>query len=235
MSPAPLYEQIKQHITDLIETGELGPNDRLPSETDLAAEFQVARMTVHRAIKELKDSGVVTRIAGVGTFVAETQSSGQLIAVNNIADEIRSRNSAYSAVMVQNARERASRAVAQQLEIDPGSPVFHSLVVHMENGTPLQLEERFVPQCLLPGYGDVDFSRTTPNEYLMKHAPLQKFEHRVKSVLAEPDVRKLLRINKDEPCLLLLRRTWSRRRVVSFARMTYPGSRYEFLDRVASA
>ena len=37
MSPAPLYEQIKQHITDLIETGELGPNDRLPSETDLAA------------------------------------------------------------------------------------------------------------------------------------------------------------------------------------------------------
>ena len=89
MSPAPLYEQIKQHITDLIETGELGPNDRLPSETDLAAEFQVARMTVHRAIKELKDSGVVTRIAGVGTFVAETQSSGQLIAVNNIADERR--------------------------------------------------------------------------------------------------------------------------------------------------
>ena len=235
MSPAPLYEQIKQHITDLIETGELGPNDRLPSETVLAAEFQVARMTVHRAIKELKDSGVVTRIAGVGTFVAETQSSGQLIAVNNIADEIRSRNSAYSAVMVQNARERASRAVAQQLEIDPGSPVFHSIVVHMENGTPLQLEERFVPQCLLPGYGDVDFSRTTPNEYLMKHAPLQKFEHRVKSVLAEPDVRKLLRINKDEPCLVLLRRTWSRRRVVSFARMTYPGSRYEFLDRVASA
>ena len=235
MSPAPLYEQIKQHITDLIETGELGPNDRLPSETDLAAEFQVARMTVRRAIKELKDSGVVTRIAGVGTFVAETQSSGQLIAVNNIADEIRSRNSAYSAVMVQNARERASRAVAQQLEIDPGSPVFHSIVVHMENGTPLQLEERFVPQCLLPGYGDVDFSRTTPNEYLMKHAPLQKFEHRVKSVLAEPDVRKLLRINKDEPCLVLLRRTWSRRRVVSFARMTYPGSRYEFLDRVASA
>ena len=77
MSPAPLYEQIKQHITDLIETGELGPNDRLPSETDLAAEFQVARMTVHRAIKELKDSGVVTRIAGVGTFVAETQSSGR--------------------------------------------------------------------------------------------------------------------------------------------------------------
>jgi len=235
MSPAPLYEQIKQHITDLIETGELGPNDRLPSETDLAAEFQVARMTVHRAIKELKDSGVVTRIAGVGTFVAETQSSGQLIAVNNIADEIRSRNSTYSAVMVQNARERASRAVAQQLEIDPGSPVFHSIVVHMENGISLQLEERFVPQCLLPGYGDVDFSRTTPNEYLMKHAPLQKFEHRVKSVLAEPDVRKLLRINKDEPCLLLLRRTWSRRRVVSFARMTYPGSRYEFLDRVASA
>ncbi len=91
--PAPLYVKIKQHITGLIESGDLKPNDRIPSETDLAAEFNVARMTVHRAIKELKDSGVVMRIAGVGTFVAETQSRGQLIAINNIADEIRSRRS----------------------------------------------------------------------------------------------------------------------------------------------
>ncbi len=233
--PAPLYEQIKRHITGLIETGELKPNDRVPSETDLAAEFKVARMTVHRAIKELKDSGVVLRIAGVGTFVAEAQSRGQLITVNNIADEIRGRNSSYSAIMVQNSLEHASRIVAQQLEIEPGSEVFHSIVIHEENGLPLQLEERFVPQAILPGYGELDFSKGTPNEYLMKHAPLQKFEHRVKSIIPDAESRKLLKINKTEPCLLLLRRTWSCRRIVSFARMIYPGSRYEFLDRLATS
>ncbi len=233
--PAPLYEQIKRHITGLIETGELKPNDRVPSETDLAAEFKVARMTVHRAIKELKDSGLVLRIAGVGTFVAEAQSHGQLITVNNIADEIRGRNSSYSAIMVQNSLEHASRIVAQQLEIEPGSEVFHSIVIHEENGLPLQLEERFVPQAILPGYGELDFSKGTPNEYLMKHAPLQKFEHRVKSIIPDAESRKLLKINKTEPCLLLLRRTWSCRRIVSFARMIYPGSRYEFLDRLATA
>ena len=233
--PAPLYEQIKRHITGLIETGELKPNDRVPSETDLAAEFKVARMTVHRAIKELKDSGVVLRIAGVGTFVAEAQSRGQLITVNNIADEIRGRNSSYSAIMVQNSLEHASRIVAQQLEIEPGSEVFHSIVIHEENGLPLQLEERFVPQAILPGYGELDFSKGTPNEYLMKNAPLQKFEHRVRSIIPDVESRKLLKMHKTEPCLLLLRRTWSCRRIVSFARMIYPGSRYEFLDRLATS
>lgn len=232
--PAPLYEQIKQHITDLIDTGKLGPNDRLPSETELAAEFNVARMTVNRAIRELKDSGLVLRITGVGTFVAEPQSRGQLIAVNNIADEIRARGSHYSARMVQNRRVAATALVAQQLEVEPGAGVFHSMVLHMENDTPLQLEERFVPAKLLPGYGDVDFSVTTPNEYLVKHAPLQKFEHRVRSILADPPARRLLQLKRQEPCLLLLRRTWSRRQVVSYARMIYPGSRYEFLDRLAS-
>lgn len=232
--PSPLYEQIKRHITDLIDAGVLGPNDRLPSETELAAEFSVARMTVNRAIRELKDSGIVMRITGVGTFVAEPQSHGRLIAVNNIADEIRARGSKYSARMVQNEREPATTLVAQQLEIDPGSAVFHSKVLHLDNDTPLQLEERFVPASLLPGYGEVDFNETTPNEYLVKHAPLQKFEHRVRAILAEPTARQLLKVGKHEPCLLLLRRTWSRRQVVSFARMIHPGSRYEFLDRLAS-
>ena len=228
--PAPLYVKIKQHITGLIESGDLKPNDRIPSETDLAAELNGARMTVHRAIKELKDSGVVMRIAGVGTFVAETQSRGQLIAINNIADEIRSRRSTYSAIMVQNSLESASRAVARQLEIEAGAPVYHSIVVHQENGVPLQLEERFVPKAVLPGYGAIDFSCSTPNAYLMEHAPLQKFEHRVRSIMPDAEARRLLKINKSEPCLLLLRRTWSRRQVVSFASMVHPGSRYEFLD-----
>lgn len=230
MQTAPLYAKIKRHILDLIQAGELKPNDKIPSENALVKQFGVSRMTVNRALRELKDAGIVERVSGVGTFISDLGPKGHLIAVNNIAEEIRDRGHNHSAQVIQNKLEGAPPEVAFQMRIDHGSSVFHSVIVHLEDGVPIQLEDRYVSSLILPDYGDVDFSKTTPNEYLMAKAPLQKFEHRVRAVLPNEEMQRLLKIDSDEPCLLLVRRTWSNQAVVSYTHMTHPGSRFEFMD-----
>ena len=67
------WEVIAQTIQQSIESGELHPGDRLSSETELAAHWQVARMTVHRAMSDLHQRGLVTRKRRVGTVVAEAK------------------------------------------------------------------------------------------------------------------------------------------------------------------
>ena len=57
------YRQIKDHIIKLINTGELEPDDRVPSENALVKTFGIARMTAHRALKELSDEGYVVRLS----------------------------------------------------------------------------------------------------------------------------------------------------------------------------
>lgn len=227
---APLYSKIKDHIVNLIETGELNAGERIPSESSLVKEFGVSRMTAHRALKELKEQGLVVRVSGVGTFVAEPKSRGHLITVNNIAEEVRGRGHDYCALVEKNERMKAEPEIAMQLGVISGTEVFHSIVVHKENNIPVVLEDRYVLASALPEYGDVDFTHTTPNEYLMEKAPLQKVEHRVKAILPDSATQKWLSVDKLEPCLLLLRRTWSQRRIVSYALLTHPGSRYEFSD-----
>lgn len=229
-SAAPLYMRIKNDIRQKIRSGELSPNHKISSETLLVKKYGVSRMTVHRALRELKDEGVIVRVAGVGTFVADEQPKGHLITIENIAKEVRSRGHEYSAHVVQNLAESASSEIGYHMGIEPGTKVFHSIIVHKEAGVPIQLENRNVLSSALPDYGNVDFSTTTPNEYLMANAPLQKVEHRVRSILPDSQAQRLLEIDHNEPCLLLMRRTWSGDRIVSFARLTHPGSRFEFVD-----
>lgn len=65
-----VYMQIADDIAAKIADGTLPPESRLPSMTDLAAEYGAARMTVRRAIRELAERGLVTIVRGKGTFVS---------------------------------------------------------------------------------------------------------------------------------------------------------------------
>ena len=60
-----------------------------------------------------------------------------------------------------------------------GAPVFHTLIVHLENELPLQCEDRYVNPVAAPGYLSVDFTRTTPTHYLLEVAPLWQAQYSI--------------------------------------------------------
>ena len=228
--PEARYAAIKKYVVEGIGRGDFRPGDRIESEAELIKRFGVSRMTANRALRELQDAGVLVRLPGVGSFVADPSAKGHIIEIRNIADEIRARGHQHSAMVVKNVAEKANRKTAPLLGVAIGTPIFHSVVVHYESGTPIQLEERFVLGEAAPGYADVDFTTITPNAFLMSVAPLERVGHIVRAVLPGEDARELLDIKETEPCLLLIRKTWSRSRLVSYARLTHPSSRFEFED-----
>ncbi|HEY0121629.1 MAG TPA: histidine utilization repressor [Rhizobium sp.] len=222
----PLYAGVKQMILERIHSGEWPPNHRVPSENELVVELGVSKMTANRALRELASEGELVRIQGVGSFVAERKGYSALFEVRNIAEEIAERGHAHEAMVVVLAQETASPEIADALELPIGAPVFHSLIVHSENGVPVQIEDRFVNPGAAPAYLDQNFDDTTPNAYLTMAAPLSGSEHIVEAAMPQTWECKLLTILPSEPCLMIRRRTWSARQVVSVARLVYPGNRY---------
>ncbi|MBP1859287.1 histidine utilization repressor [Rhizobium herbae] len=228
---SPLYAGVKQMILDRIQSGEWPPKHRVPSENELVAELGVSKMTANRALRELASEGELVRIQGVGSFVAERKGYSELFEVRNIAEEIDERGHTHQASVIVLAQETAAPDVADALGLPIGAPVFHSLIVHSENGVPVQIEDRFVNPEAAPGYLEQDFTTLTPNAYLTAEAPLSGSEHIVEAAMPQPWECKLLVILRTEPCLLIRRRTWSSKRVVSFARLVYPGNRYRLESR----
>lgn len=223
----PRYQQLKDLIIEQISSGELGPSDRVPSENELVESMSVSRMTANRALRELNDEGYVERIAGRGTFVADFRSQSHLLEVQNIADEIENRGHSHSSTIVRQSHQHARGEVARALHVPQGTDVFHLLLVHYENNAPVQLEDRHVLASFAPACLDQDFERVTPSAYLTSIAPLQEAEQVVRASTPNSAVRQHLNMAADEPSLVVIRRTWSKGRPVTFARLHHPGSRYE--------
>ncbi len=223
----PRYAAIKLSIHEAVRQGRLKPGDRVPSESELVEQFEVSRMTANRALRELQAAGVIVRRAGSGSYIAEPKPIGQMIEIRNIAEEIRERGHEYRARVIQNIEERATSETASLLEVPVGTKIFHSIIVHHEAEFPIQLEERLVLASVAPDYGKLDFTQLTPNEYLTRTAPLERVEHRVRAAMPDERTRHMLGLVDGEPVLSMTRRTWSGGHLVSHARLTHPGSRFE--------
>lgn len=228
-----LYRKVKQYISGRIEKGRWRPGERIPSENQLVETLGVSRMTVNRALRELSEEGVLVRSQGVGTFVAERKPLAALVEVRSIADEIAMAGGEHSCTIHTLEETAATRSVARALGLSAGDRVFHSLIVHQNHGLPVQMAERWINPAVAPDFLKQDFQRTTPHQYLQEVAPIQEAQHFLEAVLPDEVARLLLRIGPDEPCLLLLRRTWALGQVATDNRFVYPGSRYRMGCRFA--
>lgn len=224
----PRYLSIKQELQRRIDTGALAAGARVTSENELAAEFNVSRMTARRALDELSDEGMLIRIQGLGSFVADERPSSNLVEIRNIADEIHERGHAYSCVVLALNSVEASQKQALRIGVEQGSHLFFSRLLHFENGVAIQLEERWVNPRFSTDYLQQAFGvdDLTPSSYLNRVAPLTEADHLIEAVAASKELKALLQLQDTEPCLKVSRRTFGPAGVVSYAQLFHPGSRY---------
>lgn len=224
----PAFRKIKDYLLAQIHAGHWKEGDAIPSEQALAKQFGVARMTVNRAVRELTDEQILSRVQGSGTYVAQQKYQATLVEIKNIADEVRARGHAHRSELHLLERNKASDALAKQFGVQPGHPLFHSVIVHFENDVPIQVEDRWVNATVAPDYMQQDFSAVTPNVYLMAAAPLQGVNYSIEAVGARRDIADMLHVTPKDPCLVLHRKTLSNGQVASVVTMWHPGNRYQF-------
>ncbi|CAM3505527.1 HTH-type transcriptional repressor YvoA [Vibrio aerogenes CECT 7868] len=228
-TPAPIYQRVKQAIIAQISAGHWQENDRVPSESELVKALGASRMTINRALRELTTEGYLFRMQGVGTFVAKQKGATPMLEVHNIADEITQRGHSHTCKIINLSSIKADPEQAAIFNLKTGHELYYSHIIHYENDTPVQLEERWVNPSMAPDYLHQDYQHQTPYTYLMNIAPLTSGEHIVEAVMADPRQRNYLDIDDYEPCLLIRRQTWSDKQVVTYAKLLYPGSRYKLL------
>ena len=181
--PLPQYQRIKRDVIKRIESGELAVGDRAPSEQTLVKELGVSRMTVNRALRELTEEGALMRVEGMGRYVAKRHPPSELVQIRDIAKEIRDRGQQHTTRVERLEIQKVGEEEAQLLRMTPGEEVFHSVLVHLADDNPLQLEDRLVNPVAAPDYLGLDFETTTPTEYLVGAVPHSAVEHVIEAVI----------------------------------------------------
>jgi GntR family histidine utilization transcriptional repressor len=220
------YVRVKQHLLDGLASGRWPPGSLMPSEAELVAAFGVSRMTVNRALRELQNEGLIERVQGVGTFAAQLGKVASQLMIRDLHEEIAARGHQHQSVVHRARQEPASAALAPQLGVAVGAPLFHTLIVHLENELPLQCEARWVNPAAAPHYLQVDFTQTTPTNYLLQVAPLWQAQYSIEAARPSAEEARLLGIQPSDPCLVVLRRTVNAQHPITLARLVHPGQRY---------
>lgn len=209
MNESPLYIQIKQYIEDNIDSGHWPVGHRIATELELAKQFEVSRMTVNKAIRDLVNKGKLQRRPRLGTFVSSPQQKAEspLLDIRNIADEIHSRGQKYHSDVKIQKSVIADDNIATKLGVMLSSQTYYTEIIHYADNMPIQLEIRWVNAQFAPDYINQDFTKMTPNQYLSQACPLSAIEHTVEAIIPVQKVKTALILSGQEPCLLLNRRT----------------------------
>ena len=224
--PGAPYTRVKQHLKDGLAKGQWPAGALMPSEAELVAQFGVSRMTVNRALRELQAEGLVERTQGVGTFAAQLHKVSSTLTIADLHEEIVGRGHHHESRVHLQQREPANAQLAAQLGVTAGSAVFHTLIVHLESGVPLQCEDRYVNPAVAPHYLQADFTRITPTLELFNTTALWRAQYSIEADQATPHEAQLLGVPANTACLIMVRRTFTREAPITIARLVHPGKRY---------
>jgi GntR family transcriptional regulator len=154
--PVPLYHQLKDVLMNGILSGEWQPNQQLPTEEQLAGRYQVSKITVRQALRELSDLGYVRREQGRGTFVSKPRLSQGPRELTGFTEEMRRRHvAASSRVLLQHLMD-ADAVMAETLRIPVGAPVLKLKRLRLGNDEPMGIQTAHLPAQLVPGLVDED-------------------------------------------------------------------------------
>lgn len=122
-SSVPLYVQIQDALYEQIRGGNLGPGSKAPSELEIAARYNVSRMTARKALEGLVSHGVLYRQRGKGTFVAEQVVFYGLSTMLSFSRTLQTLGYEVTTKVLNQDVIPASTDVAEKLNLRPNSKV----------------------------------------------------------------------------------------------------------------
>lgn len=138
------HVEIREHVRALLRGSE--PGTAAPSERDLVEMFKVARMTVRQALDALVAEGLLERVPGRGTYVADPRRA--LTGVVGLSEEVALTSSTLTSTTVWVRRRAASPHLAEALGVAPDSPVVHWRRLRSVDDQPACLADTWLPAHL---------------------------------------------------------------------------------------
>lgn len=198
------------------------PGDLIPNEAALADEFQCARATVSRAVRDLADKGLVTRRRRAGTRVALNPPARAVFQIPILREEVEAKGVAHRHIVLERALAAPPALVRHRLAIAHGAAALHVATLHLAGGAPYAFDDRWIHLEAAPEVLDADFDRLSPNEWLVQNTPYTDGEIALSAEDAPERVATRLNIAPKSATLVLERATWRGDTGVTMTRISFP-------------
>jgi GntR family transcriptional regulator len=209
-SVVPIYYQLKEYIKDQIDSENLNVGEMIPSERELAEEFEINRMTVRQAVNELVNEGHLRRQRGVGTFVSKSKINQGLSRLSNFTTDMMNKGMKPGAKLLSMEVIPAPKKIAAKLQIPEGEQVVELFRLRIADGEPMALERSYLPYSKVSPIMNEDMEKQSLYKVLEEKCQLKLLRalQTIEISYSNPTDAHYLEIGPDSPVLLIERVTF---------------------------
>jgi GntR family transcriptional regulator len=219
--------EIRALLLSLIDT--LPEGAALPAERELAVRWNVARMTLRRAVDELVIEELLVRRHGSGTYTTRPKVA-RWLGMIGFSEDIRRRGMRPGNTMLEFRHQKAERAAARRLRIPVGDPIIAFTRLRLADDHPMAVERTTMPAAYVPGLQAEDLNGSLYDLLTTRYGiDLVSGTSRLEPAMPDAKTAAWLDIPTTQPCLALHGISFDGRdRVFEYTSAVYRGDRYAF-------
>jgi len=229
-SPLSLYYQVKSIIIDNIRNKVWEMNSKIPAERELCEMYQVSRITVRQALKELEDEGCLYRKQGKGTFVTGQKFVQRLSQFYSFSEEIMKMGSVPSTQIISFDIREGGPLIAEKLKIVSNEAVFAIKRLRLADNEPFGIETSYVVYKYAKGLTEEDvrkfglYNALKQKCGVVTNEAIETFE----AANVNSEEAKYLQVGKNAAALHLNRITSADGNIVEYCVSTIRGDKYKY-------
>ena len=228
------YPVIKAALKARLQNASYRVGQPLPSESNLAEEFQVSRMTARRALDELEREGYIYRVQGSGSFPTGKRFRQGVYRIRSLEEMALERGPdavSFTRVLRSGLTGSAPLEIVQALGLEPGAAVVEIVRLRGVNDEPLLLERRYLRPDRAEGVLRFDLTGESLHDLIVSRLQLEiaRVEQTLDAVNLEPDEANLLGLPPGTACFLMRRVSFDDLGPLSVARYFVRGDRGAFV------
>lgn len=204
----PLYEQIKELLTQSLIAGEWGPGESIPSEMELAARYSVSQGTVRKAIDALAAENIVVRRQGKGTFVATHNEEQIKLRFLRLASAD-GKKELLENELLDCSRRAASASIAGMLNLKPETSVIEIKRLLSFSQRPVIFDHVIIPASPFKGLSGNKIQEYNGSLYRMYETlygiRMIRASEKLTAVAATPEIAQYLGVEEGFPLLRIER------------------------------
>ncbi|NOZ48884.1 MAG: GntR family transcriptional regulator [Chloroflexi bacterium] len=232
-SPVPLYHQIQEAIKSLIQQGKLQVGERIPSENDLAKQFDISPMTVRQALNGLVQEGYIYRRRGRGTFVAQRPVKHPLDRLVSFTEEVLAHGFEPSGKILFFGHVPAEPTVAQALNLADGTQVLRIKRLRFASQSPVSLHDAYLRDNLPITREELKATGSLYQLLAQKNIHITGGVDEIRSISADDEMSEHLHVKSGAPMLQLRRITEDRTGApIEYVIATYRAGFYHYTIRL---
>jgi GntR family histidine utilization transcriptional repressor len=202
------WTDVRDEIRARILDRTYNPGDKLPRDEDIARDLGCARATVQRAMQDLSQIGLVARKRKGGTRVLSDPVTRMTVDIPITRREIEQRGSTYGYRLISRRIEPTPRAVMARFGIDQPVAMLRVKALHLADGRPYMFEDRWIDTRSTPRILEVDLTRESANEWLVRNKPYSRVCVRFSAMNVDAETARHLATATGGAVFVIDRTTW---------------------------